>query len=305
MRVEDVEYFLQVVEAGAISRAASRLGMAQPSLSKAITRLERELKTPLLERHRAGVKPTAAGLAFVSHAQRLVLGAKDGVTALRELRQGSRGLVRIGMGMAVPVSVLAQTCAELLARGPVHFELRTGMADSLMQALEQGQIDLILSGIPEPANAGLTWEPLFADPLVPMLPLQHPLLATPRNLTLTALRDCRWILPSKGSVARRALEAAFVNHGLEPPDSVIDSHASGRDIELAQALCAVILLPRSLAKDPALAMRPASFRAGQQLRIERVVAALRRRAVEDPPILAQFMKVLRRVSARLPGRAAP
>lgn len=84
--LRDLHVFLEVCHTRSLSRAAERLGLAQPSVSAAMQRLERNLGTTLLERSKAGVTPTAAGLRLQAHAQPLCeawIRTKDRVLAAR------------------------------------------------------------------------------------------------------------------------------------------------------------------------------------------------------------------------------
>ena len=91
MELHQLRYVLAVSEAGSITRASERLHLAQPSLSTQIRKLERELGIPLFERLGRRVRLTAAGEAFVAHAERAlreVDEARRGVEAVRGLRRG-------------------------------------------------------------------------------------------------------------------------------------------------------------------------------------------------------------------------
>lgn len=292
MRIEDVEYFLQVSQAGAISKAAQSLGMAQPSLSKAISRLEGELKTRLFERHAAGVKLTPEGSAFHEHARRMALHAADAATALRELRQGASGVVRVGLGVGVPASVFARACSKLLEHGSVRFELSGGMTDTLLSELTRGTLDLVVSGVPQPMDDDIAWERLWSDPLVPMLPRGHPLARRRTPLTLRDLLSQRWVLPARGTVARKRFDSAFITEGLSPPDATVDSRGSGREFELSLALGAITLLPQSIVHDSGVKASMVPLRAPAALTIERTVALLSRRHRHVSPVVTRFIQHL-------------
>jgi len=294
MRIEDLEYFLQVTRAGAISKAAQQLGIAQPSLSKAISRLEGELKTQLFERHAAGVRLTAAGRVFLTHAQRIALHAADAAVALREIRQGARGLVRVGLGVGVPARILTSTCTQVLERGAVNFHVRGGMSDSLLLDLANGELDVVVAGVPQPMDQELSWEPLWSDPMVPMLPRTHALARRRAVMELRELLDQRWVLPTHGTVTRKRFDGVFINAGLDPPEATIDSRASGREYELALALGAIALMPRSVLADSRVLATMLPMRAPQALTIDRTVAVLSRRRQDRSPVVEKFISYLRK-----------
>ena len=114
MDVRQLRYFLSIVEAGSISRAAAQLRVAQPALSQHVANLETELGTRLLLRSQRGVQPTECGQRLVEHA-RLILGQVGGaIEDIRSYGRAPTGEVTLGLsaGMAVLIA------APLLTSGP-------------------------------------------------------------------------------------------------------------------------------------------------------------------------------------------
>lgn len=91
-----LRYFLAVAEEGQITRAASKLHIAQPALTQAIRQLESELGVELLERHARGVTLTSAGEAFLPKARAAVATEQDAVLSAKTLSRSARGIVEIG-----------------------------------------------------------------------------------------------------------------------------------------------------------------------------------------------------------------
>jgi DNA-binding transcriptional LysR family regulator len=81
-----IEYFVAVAEEGHVGRAARRLRIAQPAVSRQIRRLEDELRTPLFVRTPRGMRISNAGVAFLVHAR----GILKGVQAARDAVLGGR-----------------------------------------------------------------------------------------------------------------------------------------------------------------------------------------------------------------------
>jgi len=323
MRLEDIQYALAIGRTGGVARAAQQLGISQPAMSKALARLEAELKTQLFSRNARGVELTDDGRLFLEHAALAAMHAEDARAALRDRRQGISGLVRLGVGIGVAAHPLAEACAALVAKGSgrktagkaggsagdnaggtssVRFEMRSGLTDSLLAALRNGELDLIISGIPQPAGEELAWVPLWPDPMLPYLPRQHALAGQPQQWTLPVFSEQRWVLPPVGTVARSRFDSAFISAGLAPPVPVLESRASGKEVDLALALNAIALMPLSLASDPGGAaymqsqfVRVLSLPA---LRLERTISLLSRRAAYLSPVVLRFMSLME-------SRAAP
>lgn len=292
MRFEDVEYAIAIARVGGVARAAMQLGISQPAMSKALARLEAELKTRLFERKARGVQLTEEGRLFLEHASRAVMHASDARTALRDLRQGHSGQVRLGVGIGVPAEWVAKACLGLLERGNVRFDLRSGHTDSLLTALRGGELDLIIGGIPRQHAEDLVWSPLWPDPMLPFVPRSHAMARTPKRWTLENFARERWLLPPRGTVARGAFDSAFITAGLQPPVPLIESRATGKDGEYALALGAVALMPQSMATYGAKAADFLCVTSIPALCLARTVSLLRRSAAYLSPAAQRFIAII-------------
>jgi DNA-binding transcriptional LysR family regulator len=107
----DLHYFVEVAEAGQISRAAKRLFIAQPALSQAISRLERRLGLELLHRHPRGVTLTPAGRIIFEKARVAVTAGAEALATARSLSRGQGGVLEMGFLSSPP---------PLLAPGPLE-----------------------------------------------------------------------------------------------------------------------------------------------------------------------------------------
>jgi DNA-binding transcriptional LysR family regulator len=87
MSLKQLEYFVAVAEEGNVGRAASRLHMAQPPLSRQIRSLETELGAPLFERNPRGMALLPAGQTFLHHARQILRAVEDARTATTRLVQ--------------------------------------------------------------------------------------------------------------------------------------------------------------------------------------------------------------------------
>ena len=167
METRELRYFVAVAEELHFGRAAQRLGMAQPPLSRAIRALETELGTELFERNTRGVRLSTAGAALLPEARRLLRDAtalKDGA---RHLAVGEIGTLTIGFISAAGYGVLPEIVRNFRQRRPgVRLELREATSDAQPASIKAGDYDVgfVLPGPADPALAytPLTWEPLIA-----------------------------------------------------------------------------------------------------------------------------------------------
>src|SRR4029077_5620741 len=97
MELRHLRYFVAVAEEGHITRAAERLGMQQPPLSKQIRALERELNVQLLRRTPRGVELTDAGQTFLNNAHAMLSLCDLAVETTRRTARGEQGQISVGM----------------------------------------------------------------------------------------------------------------------------------------------------------------------------------------------------------------
>lgn len=163
MDLLDLRYFTEVIVQQNVTKAASRLGIAQPALTRRIHVLEEELATPLLMRHRRGVWPTEAGLLVFERAQhllRLVNEMRDEVL-LRSTEPA--GQLRFAYPPSLSNLFLSHLVAQYLHRFPqVSLRLDEHFSPIVRTELLGGQIDLGIMTV-EAAHPDLHAIPLFAE----------------------------------------------------------------------------------------------------------------------------------------------
>jgi DNA-binding transcriptional LysR family regulator len=167
------------------TRAAERLGIAQPPLTIQIQKLERALGCPLLVRGRR-THLTAAGARLAEEARRLLAQAEWAVEMTRRIAHGQEGELRVGVPPSVMLTGLPEAVRRFRAGYPrVEFTLREMATSAIEQALLNREIDLGFlreTRPPQPLRSKL----FLAEPLVTVLPAGHP-LAGAQPLRLQAL----------------------------------------------------------------------------------------------------------------------
>lgn len=196
MELRHLRYFVAVAEELNFNRAAKRLHIAQPPLSRQIRDLERELGTPLFDRVPRGVELTAAGRAFLPEARLTLAQAERAQRTAQRAARGEVGRLRVGFVEAASHSgilpeVLGFFRMHLPSIGLSLFEM-----DSLEQteAFREERIDLgLMHGAPADADRWLKVEPVYAEPLVSAVPETHP-LATRARIALSEFADEPFLL---------------------------------------------------------------------------------------------------------------
>jgi DNA-binding transcriptional LysR family regulator len=213
-----LRYFITAVECRSLARAAEKLNVTQPALSKSLQRLEVELGIKLLDRLPRGISPTAYGELLYSHASLIneeVLQARQSIEAMKT---GASGKVFVGAGSSMRLHLLSRACVALSEKSPdTEVQVVGELFDHIMPDLIQGKLDIGVSmvpqGTPEPR---LVHEPLYRDQIHPTVRVDHP-LTSKEHLTARDTLGYDWILPEADNPGRQQLEAFFLAANLEPP----------------------------------------------------------------------------------------
>ncbi|MBI4292748.1 MAG: LysR family transcriptional regulator [Betaproteobacteria bacterium] len=292
MELRDLQHLLAIAEAGSLVRAAERLGVTQPTLSKAVTRLERMLRVKLIERLARGVRLTPYGQAVVARMGTIDVGVRDMLAELRDLRQGKTGAVTFGVGTGIPPAFVAAAAKPLLAKDCISITIIGGKADALLRSVRAGDIEFAVTI--EPARkTNLAWHKLFADPMVPITHKDHPLTRASK-VTWTDLAAARWIVPVEGSATREWFENQFRQRDLDPPLPVVslDSVAGWPGLGSNLNLNLLALLPASSLNYLPVASLGVMVRTPEDWHSARVVGIVHRR---DGYLSAAAQKLIERL----------
>lgn len=224
MELRQLRYFVRIVEAGSMSRAALELDVVQSALSQQVSRLEGELATRLLQRTPQGVTPTEAGLAFFHEAKLTLRHAEQAVRSAQQARLS--GSVSIGLAPTTSALLGLPLMQAMRERYPeVRLHMVEGMSGHLAAMLRARELDIaILFGhrpdalaLHEPAGgAGRGWQvlPLMEEALFLIRSIGQP--ALPSQVDIEALRTEPLILPTGPHGLRSAIDAAFDRAGIAP-----------------------------------------------------------------------------------------
>ncbi|MFD5600220.1 LysR substrate-binding domain-containing protein [Leucobacter sp. NPDC058333] len=170
MNLEQLRGFVEIAQTKHFTRAADRLHVAQPSLSRQIATLEADLGVELLHRARGHVALTEAGERLLPIARRMLADADTARDEMSDLSGLRRGRIRLGATPTLCTSLVADVLAEFRDRYPgIDIEIRERGSRSLIAALMAGELDLALivtSVSSGAARAVLEREPILSERLV-------------------------------------------------------------------------------------------------------------------------------------------
>jgi DNA-binding transcriptional LysR family regulator len=193
MEFRQLRYFVTVAQELHFGKAAERLDITQPALSKQIRVLETELEIELFIRTKRTVKLTKAGEVFLSEAQQLLHQAEKAIKLAKRTALGEVGRLTIGFTATATYTVLPELIGRFRVRYPqVELEMLELCTEAQVTALNQGKIDL---GFLHPPidTRGLEVYPILAEEFVAVLPKQHHLFSK-QSLSLQDLAQESFLL---------------------------------------------------------------------------------------------------------------
>lgn len=181
--------FIAVAEELHFGRAAERLNMTQPPLSRQIQKLEKIVGAELLERDNRKVELTAAGHMFLEEARRLMALAERAPATARRVASGRSGLLRIGFTAASGFSILGPLLEEISGIIPnVDMDLQELVTRDQIDGLLTGELDL---GLARPPFDSETFDShlLYRESMVVAVPSGHALTLLGRDITAEDFKD--------------------------------------------------------------------------------------------------------------------
>ncbi|WP_419672755.1 LysR family transcriptional regulator [Agromyces seonyuensis] len=217
MNLEQLQAFVAVAQTGNFTRAADRLYLAQPTLSRQIGALEQDLGAPLFHRDRAGSTLTEAGASLLPLARRMLADADSVRRELAELAGLQRGRVRLGATPTLCISLVAEVLSAFHVKHPgVELHLSEHGSRRLLDELAAGELDLALVTTSEATAAPTRFEatPLLVEELVVISAASAPAIVDAETVGLSTVAGLPQIVFSSAYDLRGATDAAFRAAGL-------------------------------------------------------------------------------------------
>lgn len=205
---------LAVVDAGAITEAADRLGVTQPALSRRVRQLEEQLGVALLSRGRKGVALTTVGHLVAAEARVLVERYDHLRAQVAAYQRLEGGTVRLGGGATAVSFVLPDAIARFQSEYPgVRFHVKEAGSREVEEDVVSGRLELGIVTLPTHLRE-LEVHPLIEDRIVLIARAQHP-LAQARPLRVAQLAGLALVGFEAGSAIRQIIDASLREAGVE------------------------------------------------------------------------------------------
>jgi LysR family transcriptional regulator, hydrogen peroxide-inducible genes activator len=241
MEVHQLRYFCAVARMGSFTRAAEEEGVAQPSLSQQILKLESEMGAPLFERLGRSVRLTPCGELLLPQAHAILRQFADARQSVQGLLVGVKGRLAVGAIPTVMPYVVANRISGFLKEYPdVDLQLIENKTSSLLEALQAGDLDLAILSFPL-SIPDIVCSELFREQILLAVAPSHR-LAHLAAVALRELRQERLLLLREGHCFRDNALAACRKARITP-NAVFESDQFASIFALVAAGAGVSLIP--------------------------------------------------------------
>ncbi len=250
--LRQLRYFAVLAEELHFGKAASRLGISQPALTRQIQNLEKFVGCELLERTQRSVSLTAAGAAFAEQARQTLQQHERSLEAARNVAARGAESLALGFESCAPFHDFPAVVEQFIRRFPgTRLSSFQMSGPEQAEALTRHRIDLGFVHPPVPDHELFTFEKVMEERFIVALPYSHP-LASRKRVPVAELGQERFVLfpralaPSCYDAIQRICGAA----GFEP-GIVHESNGVSVSLSLIPALGAVTLFPECVRRQPA------------------------------------------------------
>jgi LysR family transcriptional regulator, hydrogen peroxide-inducible genes activator len=286
MELHQLRYFVAVAREGSMTRAAASLFLAQPTLSIQIRKLEQDVGAKLFERLARRVVLTAAGEAFLEHAEKALDELAQGREQVAEVVGLREGRLALGVLPSVGAYLLPAVLAAFRAEHPAVAVrmVEHDVSRDFEQLVQSGELDMAVTRMPVTLT-GLGCRTLVREPIVALLPPGHPLRGS-AEVALRELADEDFVCMHSGYGLRTLTDQLCDGAGFTPR-VVIETGQLSIVHGMVRGGVGVALLPRLAATGAEHVVPVADREARRELGV-----VWRRSALDSPPVAAFLERLL-------------
>ena len=223
MDIRHLRNMLAVMEEGSLGKAAQRLHISQPALTKSIQRLEEQLGVRLFDREARGMKPTFYADSLRGYAKAACIGMAEAESQIASMRNGTEGVITVAGPPLIVTEFLPQVLVKLSEERPKLQVRVVGQNRELFTDLLEGHFNLVVAMLyDELPKQGLSKQWLFDDRLVLVMRPDHP-LARRRKVKPSDLIDQKWVVGDSDTWSQHRLRLYFEQAGLTLPRARFES----------------------------------------------------------------------------------
>jgi len=247
LKLRDLHILMTVADTGSMAKAAARLRISHPAVSKAISEIEDTLGVRLFDRNSQGVELTAHGEVLLRCGINVFDEMQQGLRSLEYLSDPKTGEVRLGCTDIILHSLVPPIVRKFSGKYPsVQLDVKlTNPGEHQIQELRERKIDLLITRATGQQD-DFHSEVLFDEPFVFVVG-SHSELARKRRVTLTDIIKGNWVLPPYDSAPGALVSEVFRANGFVPPKPLVKTIAIQLTVSLIASREFVGILPTSVA----------------------------------------------------------
>jgi LysR family transcriptional regulator, transcription activator of glutamate synthase operon len=213
--LDELRWFVVLAETEHVTDAAAELRIAQPTLSRALNRLEQQAGAPLFDRVNRRLHLNAYGQIMLEHARRGIDELDSAVARIAALRDPDSGTVRLAFLHSLASWLVPDLLRQFRIDGPnVQFDLHQGAAHEISQQLLSGRADVAILS-PQPEGPAFAWHQLYVERLCVVMPRGHR-LASRATLRLAETADEPFIALGEDFGLRHLTDELWADAGFAP-----------------------------------------------------------------------------------------
>ena len=243
MKLHHLRNLVAVADANSIRGAARAQGLAQPSITRGLRDLEKELGVPLLERHGKGVSLNEYGHSFVVRARSILQDVERGRQEIAQLKGERIGKVSVGLSSAVFLSLVPEVYRAFRLSFPdAMVNLTEGLFPAMEPRLKDGSLDFYIG--PRPigeVDKSFSVQLLFRNRRVVVCRKGHPLAG---KTSLRDLIEAQWMMTGVRQPVEVEFEEQFAAHNLPAPKAITQTLTTLPIVALLTATDALAFLPQ-------------------------------------------------------------
>ena len=290
MNLKEQTYVTVLAKYGSLTRAAEALFLAPASLSEYITKLEKQLGTPLFTRSNKKFLLTQAGSLYVETATKMLSLNNNFETKLHGLLAGDSGTIRLGVQLRRGTWILPRLLSAFYEKYPhMEIEVYEGTNFTLMSALTESRVDLVMVSSSEQLP-GLTYEPIFTEDVLVALAPKHPLCAKAKpsspypSLRFKDLEQEIFILGQEHQGIRRMADSMLQRAHITPK-KIIEIRNIDTGVQMAAAGLGIAFTRATYAKHSPKEALPVNFYKLEDISsVETTSAVWRNTTLLTPPL---------------------
>ena len=300
MKINSLRDFLVVAERGSLRAAARQLNVPQPSMTRSIRDLEKELDVVLFERRSQGVVLTPMGEVFLRRAKAVRSELRRAREELDQLRGKAHGHIRMCLSSVAHMALLPNTLGPFRQRFPeVTLEIIDAVLPRVDKELKDGTLDLYIGPVHGEFSGELHSEKLFDNQRVILCRKGHPLAAA---TSLKQLVEAGWVTTTITQNSEDELSPLFEEHGLAAPRLVIQANSTLTYLFTLASSDLLAMLPIQWTEVPAFKQTLQRIEVVERLKAPSI-CIVRRAGLPLTPAAEYFCDMVRRASLHTDGLA--